>query len=178
VLVTGASGSVGLFACQLAALSGAIVTGQIRQAKHEPMLRRFGVNHVVTSEDARGAQEFGPYRLVLESIGGPVLWESIKMLGQDGICVVFGMASGQDTTMSARHFFTERLSQRVQGMSVFRELSHEPAGLGLSRLLQLVARKKLRPHIGAVTGWEEIGTVAQDLLAGKIAGKAVLHLKR
>lgn len=178
VLVTGASGGVGLFACQLAALSGARVVGLIRQRKHEALLREIGVRDIVAGEDGGGAEKFGPYRLVLESVGGAVLANAIAALGPEGICVVFGVSSREDTRLSARQFFASGLSRRVQGLNVFQELRHEPASTGLARLLRLVAEKRLRPHLGAVAAWEEIGAVAQDLMTRKIAGKAVLHLKR
>ena len=178
VLVTGASGGVGLFACQLAALSGARVVGLLRQAKHEALLREFGVQHVVVSEDGSGARDLGPYRLVVESVGGAVLGNAIDMLGTDGLCVVFGLASGQDTKLSARQFYSSGRSARIRGLNVFQELVHEPAAIGLARLVQLVAQKRLRPHISIQAPWEDIARIAQDLLARRMPGKAVLHLKR
>src|SRR6266852_4144485 len=44
VLVTGASGGVGHFACQLARLAGAHVVGVVRQASHEAVVREAGAN--------------------------------------------------------------------------------------------------------------------------------------
>lgn len=177
VLVTGASGGVGLFACQLAALSGARVVGLVRQAKHEALLREFGVPRVVVSEDGAGARDLGPYRLIVESVGGLVLGNAIDMLGPDGVCVVFGASSGAQTKISAREFYSGGRSARVHGLNVFQELAREPAAIGLARLVQLVADKRLRPHISIQAPWEDIGRIAQDLMARKIPGKAVLHLK-
>ncbi|HEV8193962.1 MAG TPA: alcohol dehydrogenase, partial [Ktedonobacterales bacterium] len=62
VLVTGASGGVGLFACQLARLGGAErVVGVVRSAEHEAPVREAGADEVVIGADTSLAGPFGPY---------------------------------------------------------------------------------------------------------------------
>ena len=178
VLVTGASGGVGLFACQLAALSGARVVALIRQERHEALMREFGVRHIVASEDGSAAAKLGPYRLVLESVGGAVLGNAVDMLGPDGVCVVFGSSSSQDTSVNARQFYSSGRSARIHGLNVFGELAREHASIGLERLLRLMAERHLRAHISVEAPWEEIARVGQDLMARRIPGKAVLHIRR
>ncbi len=70
VLVVGASGGVGHFACQLARQAGAHVVGVVRQSAHAAMVKEAGVDRVVVSEDLVEAREYGPYDLILESVGG------------------------------------------------------------------------------------------------------------
>jgi NADPH:quinone reductase-like Zn-dependent oxidoreductase len=50
-LITGASGGVGMFACQLARLMGARVVGVIRQPEREAAVREAGAHEVVIGED-------------------------------------------------------------------------------------------------------------------------------
>ena len=89
VLVVGASGGVGHFACQLAKQAGAGVIGVVRQPDHEAMVKDVGVDRVVVSEDLVEALEFGPYDLILESVGGRSLANALDMLAQGGLCINF-----------------------------------------------------------------------------------------
>lgn len=73
VLITGASGGVGHFAIQLARLSGAYVVAHIRYPDYEALVKAAGAQSVVIGEDLAPAREFGPYHLILDSVGGAVL---------------------------------------------------------------------------------------------------------
>ena len=48
--------------------------------------------------------------------------------------------------------------------------------MGLRRLADLVANEQMAPHISLERPWGEIGQVAQDLMARRFPGKAVLTL--
>ncbi|MDQ5811878.1 MAG: zinc-binding dehydrogenase, partial [Actinomycetota bacterium] len=102
VLITGASGGVGLFACRLARMAGAHVVGVIRQADREALVREAGAHEVVTSDDASAAREHGPYDLVLESVGGEVLAGTLAMLATGGTCVSFGVSAGAESAFDVR----------------------------------------------------------------------------
>ena len=176
VLVTGASGGVGLFACQLAKLMGARVVGLIRREQYVDMVRSHGADDVVVSEDGGAACEFGPYRLIAESVGGDVLTNSIKLLAPDGICVSFGASAGTEAALDIRSFYAAaRVS--VYGFLLFNELGREPAGVGLGRLARLLSEGRIRTFITARDSWENVGKVAVDLWERRIPGKAVLRVE-
>ena len=86
VLVTGASGGAGNFGLQLARLSGARVVALVRREEHEDLVHEAGAHQVAVGEDASSAERFGPYHLVLESVGGQVL-------GRHGMLAPVGPAS-------------------------------------------------------------------------------------
>ena len=73
VLVTGASGGVGVFGCQLARPGGAQVVGVVRRAEREKYARDAGAHEVVIGDDISPAAKFGPYHMVIESVGGSAL---------------------------------------------------------------------------------------------------------
>jgi NADPH:quinone reductase-like Zn-dependent oxidoreductase len=64
----------------------------------------------------------------------------------------------------------------LYGLYLFTELLSEPARVGLRRLADLVAAGQLAPHISLERPWAEISQVAQDLMARRFPGKAVLTL--
>jgi NADPH:quinone reductase len=176
VLVTGASGGVGLFACQLARLGGAErVVGVVRAAEHEAPVREAGADEVVVGADTSLARPFGPYDTILESVGGASLASALQLLAQDGTCVLFGRTGGGETTIDTAQFYLNGGST-LYGFIIFHEVKRRPAGQSLARLAGLVAGGKLRTSIEVEAPWTEIGDVTQRLLDRRFPGKAVLHI--
>ena len=174
-LVTGASGGAGHFGVQLARLAGAKVVAVVRREEHVELLRDAGAHEVVVSEDASAAGEHGPYRVVLESVGGVVLGNVIPMLDTGGTCVTFGVSAAPETTFDIRDFFATG-GASLYGFILFHEVLEKPASGGLDRLARLVADGSLRPHIALEEPWTEIGAVAERLMQRSFTGKAVLHV--
>ena len=175
VLITGASGGVGLFACRLARMAGAHVVGLIRSADREALVREAGAHAVVAGNDVSAAREHGPYDLVLESVGGEVLAGTLAMLATGGTCVSLGVSAGAESTFDVRSFYFTG-GATLYGFFIFYEVLARPASEGLVRLLRLVTEGTLQPHIELEVPWEEIGDVAGRLVDRDYAGKAVLHV--
>ena len=175
VLITGASGGVGLFACRLARLAGAHVVGLIRSADREALVREAGAHAVVAGNDVSAAREHGPYDLMLESVGGEVLAGTLAMLATGGTCVSLGVSAGAESTFDVRSFYFTG-GATLYGFFIFYEVLARPASEGLVRLLRLVTEGTLQPHIELEVPWEEIGDVAGRLVDRDYAGKAVLHV--
>jgi NADPH:quinone reductase-like Zn-dependent oxidoreductase len=175
VLITGASGGVGLFACRLARIAGAHVVGLIRSADRESLVRQAGAHEVVAGNDTSAAHEQGPYDLVLESVGGEVLASTLAMLAPGGTCVSFGVSAGAESTFDVRSFYLTG-GATLYGFILFYEVFARPASDGLARLLRLVSDGALQPHIELEAPWEELGDVAGRLVDRNYAGKAVLHV--
>lgn len=175
VLVTGASGGVGLFAVPLARLAGAHVVGSFRQQSHEAVVREAGAEQVVIGEDLEPARSYGPYDLILESVGGASLGTALSLLATDGTCVLFGVSAGAESTFNAARFFTTGRAS-LYGFYIFRELERESASAGLTRLSRLIADGKLHPRIEVEAPWTEIGSVAKRYLDRGFPSKAVLHV--
>lgn len=142
VLITAANGAVGPFACQIAELMDARVTGQVRREKHVGLVTQAGANHVVVDESGEAASDFGPYRLVAEAVGGQVLANCIGMLGTDGVCAVYGNVSGDDTQFNAWSFMHHSRAC-IYAFIIHNEFPLKPASGGLSRLAELVSDGKV-----------------------------------
>ena len=170
VLITGASGGVGVFAVQLAAISGAVVTAAIRNPANEALMRRLGAT-AVSIGDAPAA-DIGPFDLILDSVGGRALGAAMGLLAPGGTCVVLGATEGSLTEFDAAKF-------RVGGTSLYGfvgnwELTRSPPAVGLAELAALVAAGRLDPMIERRAPVAEIASVAAELLDRRFAGKAVL----
>jgi NADPH:quinone reductase-like Zn-dependent oxidoreductase len=176
VLITGASGGVGHLAVQLARAAGAFVVGAARQASHRDEVLNAGAHEVAIGDDlAASAGRWAPYHLVLESVGGKSLTAALGMLREESTCVTFGSSGGNEVTFDVSEFYPLS-SARLVGFMLFHELRKEPASVGLSRLLALVAVGRLKPHIAVEGSWNDIGEMASRLMERSYTGKAVLHL--
>lgn len=173
VLITGASGGVGHLACQLARHAGAQIVAVVRRPERENHARDAGAHQVVVSEDSSPASKFGPYYLVLESVGGASLTAGLSMLAAEGMCVLYGASGSSETTFDARAFYLKG-GASIYGFILFHELRRQPASEGLERLVRLVAEGVLRPQIEIEAPWTEIATISHRFYNREIAGKAVL----
>ncbi len=176
VLITGASGGVGHFAVQLARHAGAsLVVGSIRRAEREKPVREWGANEVVIGEDPAAAAKFGPFHMILESVGGDSLAAALTMLAPGGMCVLCGVSASAQATVELRGLM--RTGASLYGFYLMNEAARETIGRGLARMLKLVEAGTLRPRVDLTAPFSDIARVAGRLYRDRaITGKAVLTL--
>jgi NADPH:quinone reductase len=176
VLVTGASGGVGVFAVELAHLSGGTVVGLTHHAEYEPVVRQAGASSVVVGDDisgASGAEPLGPYHLILDGVGGHVLASAAMLLAAKGLFITYAAPAGPEITFNSR-VLSQASGVALTGFFIFRELPAEPASQGLADLANLVAEGRLHPRVEVEAPWGEVAQVARRLIDRQFPGKAVL----
>lgn len=170
VLVTGAAGGVGRLAVQLAALSGAEVTGVVGRPERAEGLAALGAHHVVVGIDAAE----GPFDLVLESVGGPSLGRALELLDDQGVVVTYGRSSGEEARVPP-YWFGDHSGARLHGLLVFTEVAARRLGARqLERMLRLLADGRLDPQVAATASWQDAMPLVDALVSRQVAGKAVL----
>ncbi len=175
VLVSGASGGVGSFACQLAHLGGAQVVAAIRDASQESFARANGADLVAIGPDLSAARPHGQFDLILESVGGASLSAALTMLAPGGTCAIFGVSESSEVRFDAGAFY--RIGgTTLYGLMLHHEFRHEPPSPGLAHLAALVAEGRLKPAIEVEAPWAEIDRVAKELMNRRFLGKAVLRI--
>jgi NADPH2:quinone reductase len=156
-------------------LAGAKVAATVRSPDREKFVRDLGVDHVVIGDDPSPAAQFGPYHLIIDSVGGTNFGKVLAMLATRGVCVVFGATAGSETTVNLSRFYSSG-PITLFGLLLFKVLQNEPASDGLKTLAALVAAGKLIPHIALEDSWRNIAATARKLTDREFLGKAVLHL--
>lgn len=172
VLVTGASGGVGIFATQLARLAGAHVTALVHHAAKRDAVTPYA-DLVVVGETATAAHEAAPFDLILESIGGDVFASALRELAEDGMLVTFGTSAERTSNIEVATFYALG-GASIYGFIIFHELEAEPAGGGLARLAALLDARKLDVHIDAVLPIAKIGEAVERLWKREVVGKLVV----
>ncbi|MDQ2715693.1 MAG: zinc-binding dehydrogenase, partial [Chloroflexota bacterium] len=168
---------VGLFAHQLARLSGAYVVGTVRQARHETLVREAGADEVIVGDDLSPARAYGPYHLIIDSVGGKTLESALSLLAPGATCVMLGWSASPSVTMDVSKLIRTG-GTTLYTLNVDTEFASHARSEDLARLAQMVARQQLRTPIEVETSWHDIGDVAQRLRQRQFTGKAVLHLRR
>lgn len=182
LLVTAATGGVGVLAIQLAASTGAHVTAFARNAADGDLLRRLGAHEVAVGIEA--AASAGPYDSILEGVGGALLGHALYWLAPRGVCVQFGDAAGDElTTFDARRF---RLANgglfggtMLYGFFMLEEITRpDPiqAPPILCDLAARVAAGTLDPVVNKIASWRDVDQIARALLKREFNGKAVLRV--
>ena len=174
-LITGATGGVGMFATQLAILGGAKVFAQIRNKEQIPFLESLGCCTPILSANGKNIEDYGPFKLVVDGVSGPILEASIKSLAPDGVCVCYGITSAPNISIDVRPFMFSG-EAKIMGFYLYSQAEKSPPSENLSRLLQLVSERKINCMIEREASWNEVGVVAGELLNRTFNGKAVIHI--
>jgi NADPH:quinone reductase-like Zn-dependent oxidoreductase len=153
VLVTGASGGVGRYAVQLAALAGADVTAL-----------------------ARGERIDGEFDLVVDAVGGATFGTAIEHVASRGLVVNLATGADDEIVSFRAARFDRAAGARVHTFNLFDELARSDAAGDLARLVRLVEQRKLVAPVELETPWQDVGRAIDALLSRSITGKAVLRV--
>lgn len=170
VLVTGASGGLGVHGLQIARMAGARVLAITGSPEKVERLRTLGADEVILSPaadfhwDVLALTEDRGVDVVLETVGSLTFEASFKSLGQYGRLVFVGEVAGKNIAVNpALMLFKDA---RLFGS----------AGAGRKHLdaaLDLVRQKRIKPIVTPFP-LREAARVHQMLLERKLIGRAVL----
>jgi NADPH2:quinone reductase len=170
VLVTGATGGVGRYAVQLAALSGAVVTALVRDvARSGEQFRALGADAVVDAVESR-------FDLVVDAVGGTTFAAAIEHVAPHGLVVNLATASAEEMVSFRAAHYERAAGATIYTLNLFDELPRMDTAGDLARLVTLLAQRELRAPVELETSWQNVGDAIDALLQRKIAGKAVLHV--
>jgi NADPH:quinone reductase len=172
VLVTGATGGVGSYAVQLAALAGAFVTGLVRDVETNlAPLQRLGATQVLDRID-------GEFDLVVDAVGGTAFAAAIEHIAPRGLIVNLATGSPDEVVSFRATRFDRAAGAKIYTLNLIDELPRMNTSGELGRLLRLLELRKLAAPVGFEAPWQEVGRAIDALLGRTIFGKAVLHVQR
>ncbi len=161
VLVTGASGGVGMAAVQLAKLRGAEITG-IASPTKQAAVRAAGASDVIARGDIPDPQS---YTVVIDLVGGDDWPNFINALKPNGRYAVSGAIAGPIVKADLRTIYLNDLTllgSTYQPIEVFTEL------------VELINNGQIKPLISKTYSLSDITTAQEEFLSKQYPGKLVL----
>jgi NADPH:quinone reductase len=178
VLVTGASGGVGVASVQLAAAMGFTVVALSRSEEKRERLRQLGASLCFDPEKSawrlavKKALGSRPVDLAIDNIGGALLPEVIDTLGDAGKVSLVGRLAGPVPSFNTAALFFRRI--RLGGVAVGANTNAESRA-GWQQVLALLARASTRPLVDSILPFEQLPEAFARLAAGPM-GKVVLKV--
>lgn len=189
VLVLGATGATGLAAVQLATLLGARVVAVGRSRAKLEIARELGASDVIAVEDGalpnacRALTGGRGVDVVVDAVGGELSVEALRACAFGARFVVVGWAStplvargGRAANQLPTHLIL------MKGIDVLGApaaiAAHRDPVLRTARLGQVLgwaAAGHLRPHIGAVFGFDRLGEALRAKWDGGFAGNVIVR---
>ncbi|SFM06823.1 alcohol dehydrogenase [Shimia aestuarii] len=161
VLITGASGGVGLAAVQLARLRGARVTGQTAPAK-VAVVREAGATDILERGKVPAPSCFD---VVIDVVGGPLWPDLIRALKPGGHYAVSGAIAGPMVTADLREIYLPDIT--IHGCT------YQPPVV-FERLVGLMRSGDIRPLVSRTYPLQDIARAQEDFSSKTLPGKLVL----
>ena len=179
VLVTGASGGVGVASVHLARALGHTVVALSRSEEKREHLERLGADHAVDPTDPQWRQTVRKLTngrrvdLAIDNIGGSLLPQVIDTLGEHGKVSCVGRLAGPVPQFNTASLFFRRL--RLGGVAVGAYTPRESQE-AWEKVLDLLARTGARPLVDRVFPFEQLPAAFEHLKAGPM-GKVLLDVQ-
>ncbi|WP_331448908.1 zinc-binding dehydrogenase [Streptomyces prasinus] len=169
VLVSGASGGVGLALVQIARARGARVLAVSSGSKIDSV-REAGAHRVVdrardVAGQIRAAAPEG-IDVALDVVAGDLVSEGLPLLREGGRWVIAGALGGYDVAFDVRRLY-------LHNAQVIGSAMHTPAHFGL--LMDLARQGGIRPVIAATFPLDQAARAQEALARREHVGKIVMH---
>ncbi len=180
VLVTGASGGVGVASVQLACALGHTVVAFSRSAEKRERLSEMGANITIDPANTQWRKKLlkllagKRVDLVVENIGGAQFSELLDVMAMGGKISVVGRLAGPVPQFNTASLLFRRL--RIGGVAAGSFTAAE-ARAAWQAVLTILARHDDRPKIDSVFNFEQLPQAFERLAAGPM-GKVLLKIGR
>ena len=187
VLITGASGGVGLAAVQLAKAKGAVVLAGLTSPAKAPVVLESGADHVIDLSgenirdtlraqvhevtDGRGAD------VVIEIVGGEVFDASLRALAWHGRIVVIGFTSGAISTIKSNYLLLKNITASGMFFNSYRKKAPEWVARSQKAIFDLYEGGKIRPPIMKTLPLADFAQAFALNSERKVEGRVVLTVR-
>jgi NADPH:quinone reductase-like Zn-dependent oxidoreductase len=184
ILIQAGAGGVGSFAIQLAKHLGAVVAATAGPA-NQSFLKDLGADITIDYKQQR-FEDFGPFDVVYDGVGGALIERSIDVLRAGGRYV--GLVRTADAEayrgfgipaplawLAARRVASFQKRARMRGAQ-FHGILTRPDGPLLARIGAIFESGAIKPVVGKVFELSEIRQAYQEMAGGHARGKIVIQV--
>jgi NADPH2:quinone reductase len=178
LLVTGASGGVGVASVLLGKSMGLVVVGLSRSAKKGTKLKELGADFVFNPEEPNLRKAviaaIAPRKvdIVVDNVAGPAFSEMVALLGYGGRISVVGRSSGAVPEFNTATLFFRR--NRIGGVAVS-DYTPESAQAAWKEIVRRLDTIGMRPIVDGVFPFEDVKPAFARLASGPM-GKVLVHI--
>jgi NADPH:quinone reductase-like Zn-dependent oxidoreductase len=172
VLVNGASGGVGHFAVQIAAVMGAKVTG-VTSRKNLDFVRSLGAQEVINYEEEGFTGRDDEWDVIFDAVGNSSYRDSEPALSRDGGIYVSTQVNPRLFIDVALTTLGALLGQKKRA----RTIMVKPQAEDLAVLARMTEQGRLRPEIQQAFSLTEIGKAHDLSESGHVRGKLVVRVE-
>jgi len=178
LLVTGASGGVGVASVLLSQSMGLTVVALSRSAEKSARLKALGADVVLDPNDPRLRKNVhaavAPKKvdLVIDSIGGPLFDQLVSVLGYQGRISVVGRSAGPVPNFNTASLLFRR--SRIGGVAVS-DYTPEAGRAAWDEIVNRLAAIGKRPVVDGIFSFEEVKPAFARLQQGPM-GKVVVRI--
>ena len=184
VLVTAATGSVGIAALQLARAFGCTVLAGVTTMSKADVARENGADHIVdlTVENLRDSirdqvkEACGALDVVLESVGGEVFDGAVRALDFEGRAVIVGFTGGEIASFRTNYALLKVISVTGVNWAAYRDRDPEWVQRVQRELFDLHGEGRIAIPVQAVLPMADY-VEAFDVIRGRqVRGKVILRM--
>ncbi|KAF2666661.1 zinc-binding oxidoreductase [Microthyrium microscopicum] len=169
VLVTAASGGVGIWVTQLASWAGAIVVGTC-SSKNADFVKSLGADRVLdyTTQNLSAFIQEDPARqfdIIIDCVGGKTLEEAWTLVKENGFITSIALppdlkkpSTGVNVGVKSKWFIVE------------------PSGEQLGELGELIQHKTIKPQVDSIWSLEQYQQAWNRVKNGHVSGKVVIQV--
>src|ERR1700704_1903667 len=182
LLVTGASGGVGLTAVELGALMGLKVIAAVGSDEKMDVCRKYGATMFVNyakekmRDKVKELTSGNGADIIYDAVGGDAFDESVRCIAWYGRLLVVGFAAGRIPSLPANLALLKSCDVRGVFYGAWRGREPAEARKNFDELLRWYDEGKLKPHISMRFPLEKGADAMNALLSRKATGKVVLTM--
>jgi NADPH2:quinone reductase len=181
LVVLGAGGGVGLAAVQLGVLLGASVTAVASSREKLDVAATYGAANTIDHRSVELRQALRECLrdgadVVVDPVGGKLSEPALRALRWDGRFVTVGYASGEIPRIPLNLVLLKGIHVLGFEMLGFSVHNTDELRRNEAELLDLLARGRVVPHIGAAFALEDVAAALRLVADGRAIGKVVIDI--
>jgi NADPH:quinone reductase len=180
LLVSGASGGVGLTAVEIGKAMGATVIACAGSAEKLAIAQQHGADHLIdyAREDLRDRVKTitggRGVDVIYDPVGGDVFDAAMRSVAWGGRVIIIGFASGRVPQIAANILLVKNIDAIGFYWGSYQSRQPELLRASLTRLLRWFEEGKLKPHVSHQLGLANASEAMQLLQQRKSTGKVIL----
>jgi NADPH:quinone reductase len=179
LVVLGAGGGVGLAAVELGTQLGAHVTAVASSAAKLEVAASYGAEVLIDHTDAPLREQLrsrlpAGADVVVDPVGGELSEAALRSLRWGGRFVTVGYASGTVPRIPLNLVLLKGIAVLGYESGTFRRRCPDESAQNDAALIELLGERKVRPHVGAVFGLDDVADALAYVANGNAVGKVLV----